>query len=159
MKTLAKSVLFTLFVTALTGCGHHEYRVDPRLEADVQKFRDMSKKYGNEKAVDNVTIDVVPHGTIQVDPQTKAEIGTSGVLGLCNWNNGILIDEQVFLMTPEQREIVVFHELGHCILGRPHKEEMLDTGMPASIMSINLTDNYQGFYSYPEVYYKELFQD
>ena len=32
------------------------------------------------------------------------------------------------------REEVIFHELGHCILGQSHRNELLDNGEPASLM-------------------------
>ncbi len=143
MKTL-------LLITSLmlVGCGH-EYRVDARLAPTVQKFRDLSKQYGNEQAVDSVTIDIVPHGTIQHSEKFA---------GFCDGSGGIQIDENALYLPAASLEMLVFHELGHCLLGRDHSTAMLNTGMPGSIMNPSITDYPQGYQAYPEVYWKELFE-
>lgn len=145
MKTLfAIALLFTV-----VGCGRRQYSVDPRIEPVVQKFRDLSKQYGHQQAVDSITISVLPHG--QVD-------GSERVSGYCDGGGNIQIDENVFYEDPHVLELVVFHELGHCVLGRGHSSQQLDTGMPASIMYPDISDYPQGYEAHPETYWKELFQ-
>jgi hypothetical protein len=38
-------------------------------------------------------------------------------------------------MPKENQEALVFHELGHCFLGRQHRDDLLPNGDPASIMN------------------------
>jgi hypothetical protein len=58
-------------------------------------------------------------------------------------------------MTDMEKEMLVFHELGHCYLGREHTEELKDDSfLPKSIM-------YPSVFSYPhylkQYYINELF--
>lgn len=56
------------------------------------------------------------------------------------------------------REILLFHELGHCVLGRPHDDRMRDDGCPKSIMKSSLSDIDIICYALDRDYYiKELF--
>ncbi|UBM60859.1 hypothetical protein LAG90_09455 [Marinilongibacter aquaticus] len=47
-------------------------------------------------------------------------------------------------LEPEQnKEALVFHELGHCLLGRKHKDELFPSGAPVSLMISALDGPYQ----------------
>lgn len=72
------------------------------------------------------------------------EFGTAAdeVCGQCKIveNGGqrtILIVQNSFCwidVPAQNREAIVFHELGHCLLARNHREDKLPNGAPASIM-------------------------
>lgn len=67
------------------------------------------------------------------------ELHPDDVAGVCNYNsrnpNHIGIDESFWnLAASRWREMVVFHELGHCVLGRGHREGSFDNGLCVSIM-------------------------
>lgn len=71
------------------------------------------------------------------------------IAGVCySWNNGdkeILIDIEYWNSYDElQREILIFHELGHCILNRKHKTDNYK-GYALSIMNpyVIYRDNYE----------------
>jgi hypothetical protein len=57
-----------------------------------------------------------------------------------------------------QREILIFHELGHCELNRPHTEEMRNMFAPMSIMypSVNVS-HWRTYLLNHDYYIKELF--
>lgn len=81
----------------------------------------------------SITVDTVKTG------------GTSGsgtIIGLCEvYNNGnryIYINQSWFSNTTTSavsKKILVFHELGHCSLGRSHLDTKYASGMPYSIMN------------------------
>jgi len=72
------------------------------------------------------------------------ELGSGGVIGLCRRHddqpNRIAVDVDAWRAGTEAfRELVVFHELGHCVLNREHRDEQED-GVCLSIMHSGLTD-------------------
>lgn len=63
--------------------------------------------------------------------------------------------------TESEREVLVFHELGHCILGREHRDEVIAVGyeyIPASIMnSAGNVPNEETYLRHQVQYLHELF--
>lgn len=47
----------------------------------------------------------------------------------------IVVGELWYFKSEEKREAVIFHELGHCILGRGHDENRRSDGFAASLMT------------------------
>lgn len=67
------------------------------------------------------------------------ELNPDDVAGVCHYNprspNHIGIDESFWNRASSRwREMVVFHELGHCVLLRGHKEDSFQNGLCTSIM-------------------------
>lgn len=67
------------------------------------------------------------------------ELHPDDVAGVCNYSsrnpNHIGIDESFWNAAPDRwREMVVFHELGHCVLNRGHREDSFQNGLCVSIM-------------------------
>lgn len=56
-----------------------------------------------------------------------------------------------------EREQLVFHELGHCVLGRPDTDEIKDN-LPSSIMHLNMIDE-QVYSKNRAEYLEELFSN
>jgi hypothetical protein len=61
------------------------------------------------------------------------------VAGVCSTNNRglrhITIDQNFWNKASSYtREMIVFHELGHCVLGRGHREDFFSNGICQSIM-------------------------
>lgn len=54
------------------------------------------------------------------------------------------------------REMLVFHELGHCLLGRGHKNMRHTSGRPESLMNSSLF-NERTYLANRDLYLKELF--
>ncbi len=72
------------------------------------------------------------------------ELGNNSVLGVCRHNenepNRIAVDIDAWVDGSESlRELIVFHELGHCVLDRLHRDES-ENGQCLSIMHSGLTD-------------------
>ena len=66
-------------------------------------------------------------------------LNQGSVAGVCSTNNRglrhITIDQSFWNRAGHfSREMIVFHELGHCILGRGHKEDAFENGVCKSIM-------------------------
>ncbi len=91
------------------------------------------------------------------------EISESGVVGTCSFSshepNHIVIDQSFFNQTGDLfKEMVVFHELGHCVLFRGHREDVYADGTCVSIMRSGLEgchDNYRNHTR--DTYLDELF--
>lgn len=132
------ALVFTVF--ALSACSKFEVKnrgtVDPDFQPFVDKFIDMFK-------ID--TIDV-----IYVDIYYNQQSGN--VIGVCK----IKGEEKDIEIDPEwwskandlNREILMFHELGHCVLSQGHRNYELSDHCPGSIM-----DTYHiGAYCYNKHY-------
>lgn len=70
---------------------------------------------------------------------------TTNIIGFCLKGDGITptvtIDSAIWANLPEVfRQELIDHELGHCILNRVHRTDMLPNGYPASIMYPSLFD-------------------
>ncbi len=87
------------------------------------------------------------------------------VAGQCNYHgrrpNHVTVDSEFWRRASANlREMIVYHELGHCVLYRGHTEEILPNGICASIMrsgSEGCRDNYNFFTR--EFYINELFEN
>lgn len=84
----------------------------------------------------------------------------SSVIGLCETGGGlrrVTFDPDFWnSVSDTQKELVAHHELGHCVLYRPHRSTLLSSGAYASIMYpiIMSSSSYQNNYAY---YQEELF--
>ena len=98
------------------------------LEYHLQSFED-------EAALRGIFIDL-DHLDLSISIQ---EIERDNVAGLCHYNsnrpNEIIIDRSFWNSSNDLfREMVVFHELGHCVLARGHRETQDQNGSCLSIM-------------------------
>lgn len=88
------------------------------------------------------------HGLLvnYADANVTAEIyniDEGSVAGSCTTNGHTLrhirIDQSFWDRAPNlTREMVIFHELGHCLLGRSHREDTFGNGICKSIMRSGL---------------------
>lgn len=97
---------------------------------------DYVKRFENEAARRGFSIDVEKLGiTVRL-----VDIPENHVAGRCYYNsnhpNRVQIDIPTYnAMSDLMREYVVFHELGHCVLGRGHTEATSASGTCQSIMA------------------------
>lgn len=129
------------------------YSGPAELEKYVLKFVDDAKIQGK-----NVLPDMKnPMLTIQI--KSLDQYGST-VIGLCESGGGqrrVTFDPDFWNVVSEtQRELLVHHELGHCVLYRPHRSDLLSTGKYASIMYpvIMTSSTYTSNFNY---YQNELF--
>ncbi len=102
--------------------------VDPDLWSYYEEFEAEADKRGLSYDLNNLNIS----GEIQ-------EIHQSGVAGSCQYgsaiNNHVTIDKTFWNRASDfTKEMVVFHELGHCALLRGHDERQNRAGLCLSIM-------------------------
>jgi len=81
----------------------------------------------------------VAYATSQVEARI-GEIEEQNVIGQCSWNqhhqHSIVLEQDYWRnATDLQREFLVFHELGHCVIGRGHRDDSDANGYCMSIMS------------------------
>lgn len=146
-------VLFLGVVLLLAGCGR---AASPEERAEfapyLQRFSEYSKQFGRSiRAESEVTVIFAPL--------------PSRHLGVCQegfWQTPrVEINRTTWELANESsREILVFHELGHCLLGRGHLDNQvavasLDRGssvlIPVSLMSSHalssaIYDDYKSYY-------------
>jgi len=85
------------------------------------------------------------------------------IAGTCSYQshqpNVVPIDLEYWnASSPLRREMVVFHELGHCNLGRGHLETAFDNGICTTIMNSGTSDCFVAYNSTNREYYlDELF--
>ena len=112
--------------------GSCQQETDNEIEVELQLYFDT---FVEEAAVQGVEISLD-----EVDISGYVEnIEQRGTLGQCkSYSNGskeIVIDEPYWnRATDTEREYLVFHELGHCILGREHLDSKNSSGICTSIM-------------------------
>jgi len=123
--------------------------VDTVFQPLLSKFVMLSVEENHPVTITNLTITMVP----QIDSLTA---------GNCNLAPGVtkggtIQISQAFWggMNSQQQEDLLFHQLGHCVLGRVHRLD-LNNGLPLSIMSPSLiaASTYQ---ANEGQYYYELF--
>lgn len=115
MKTLS---LFVLLL--LSACGTE---VHPELEPYRVAFEEAARERGSDASTEGVSL-------VLGDLEKKA--------GYCNLfpKATVTIDLKFWEQTkndPMKREAMVMHELGHCVLGKPHGTGIMASG--ASIYS------------------------
>ncbi len=128
-----KLVVSFAFLLALSSC-----EVEPVIsyvEVDTS-LQDYYERFIDEAAVRGLDIE---DATYQVNARI-GEISEPNVIGQCSWNqthvHNILVDEDYWRTASDlQREFLMFHELGHCVLGLDHNDSADARGNCSSIMS------------------------
>lgn len=118
----------------LSGCGTR-MTVDPSLRPTVNQFLQDSQAHG-------VYVDA-SHLRAYLDPGlVYAASGKLETVGLCDMASGVVTISPDYwgIADQAQRENLVYHELGHCLLNRLHTQALGDDGLPSSIMYPDLLD-------------------
>lgn len=143
-------LLLGLAALILGGCGSNPHHFD------VTGFETY---YNNFAVAGNVQCDnlIIKFGTLG-DP---GPVAGSEIVGECitqeNATPVVVIDQLYWSQASDSvREELIWHELGHCLLHRVHRMDVLSNNEPASIMNPMLFDPYaiQNNYQY---YKTELF--
>lgn len=140
-----KSMIVLFVVLGMTGCGKRtsQRSVVPELERYVETFEDYLGA--------------------QIDYPVYLGQLPALVAGECVQDgNGkhVEIDIATFKVSNEaQRESLLYHELGHCTLGRKHNDSLDVNGFPASLMNSYMFNWYEAAYysSNRASYLRELF--
>ncbi len=110
------------------------YDVPEAYQREVDKFIEEAAARGIDLTIDNLII--VDDPTLDVD-----------LCGSCSSSDRrndlqktVRINARHCWDNPQMKETLLFHELGHCILGRSHMADTLPNGDPKSLMvASNLT--------------------
>ena len=132
---LIRIIAFSFLIT-LVACGkdeqiqlNKEYQgVEPELWSYFEKFE-------NEASERGMLVDLSAAGITG----TIEKIHAHGTVGLCNHRldqpNHVIIDKDFWASASENsKEMIIFHELGHCYLERGHNDDKKSDGTCASIM-------------------------
>jgi hypothetical protein len=118
----------------------------------VQRFADDAQAQGNDVSA-------------RLSPDLQIQFGSldaygSGVIGLCETSGSmrqVTFDPDFWDQVSEtQRQLLVHHELGHCVLYRAHRSELLSSGAYASIMYPIILSS-ATYTANPAYYLNELF--
>lgn len=162
MKT---TLIVTLMSCALLGCGTLPLNCfGPDDAADSSLFDGVDPVLADyvelfERALQFDVMNVTM-GFVDLD---------DGRAGVCAWNsytssNGrqiwawreIRIDPTVWIgLTAAEKEALMFHELGHCVLNRDHNPARAEDGRPLSIMHPYLLDH-DDYVKHHDYYVQEL---
>lgn len=131
-----RSYLF-LALVLLAGCGDDRVQIiDPRAMPIVKQFV--------EDGGIPVTVSVV-QGNTGVDS------------GRCVFDDEtVYISPDVF-EDPDFLAMTIYHELGHCVLFRPHDDRLMLNNMPESLMHSNPFKVLSAWYGDRDYYIDELF--
>lgn len=133
----------------VSGCGRAVYQVG-EFQRYVTQFENESIARGHPTRVHDLIIEFG-----DLPPNKNGNCRTSSVL-----TPKITINRAVWPMLDEpRREALLFHEIGHCILGRPHDDAEVVLGgrsRPESVMATYLLDS-NVYQANREAYLNELF--
>jgi hypothetical protein len=129
--------LTLLTVSALIGCQRDsdsqpepaQYTVPAEVEPYVQSFRDEAKKRNNAVSTSNL---IITFGTTQSEDVCGQCLLQSGKTPLITLSSDLFCWQQA---NKYERECLVFHELGHCLLKRGHVPDRLPNGAYMSLMN------------------------
>ncbi len=138
---MKKLILFLLFIFALS-CQKQSleptvYQIDKDLQSYVTTFAEEAKKRGIEIKYENL---------IMVFDSTSENLCGKCSKQPLEGQRTIKIKKDFLCWkgVPNQnKEALVFHELGHCLLGRVHRDDLLPNGADASLMNSNSFGPYQ----------------
>lgn len=127
LNILIASILFVAFILSCSD-EPRDVVIDPELQPYVDSFLSEASKRG-------IDIDLQEDG---LDIFFEEDISTADYAGICRYRlgaNEIGIDREVWDRSSEDRkQWLVFHELGHCVLDRSHRNDKFDNGMWKSLM-------------------------
>lgn len=164
MTKFYKYVFLGLFTLIITACGTppaqqlYHYEIQPELKPYVDRFYYESEQRGVRLYGKYLQASI---GNIQ---EIHGFENSPGVVGLCQIGDGpntVTISSAAWSNTEtdlDARVTLVFHELGHCILGRGHRSDVAVGGKPASIMNPFWLQS-KWFTPNQDYYLDELFQD
>ncbi len=162
MRSLIQPRLLLILIVLLMSCRPDP--VEPELYEVPEVIQPYIESFEMEAAKRGIDLDVT---NLRVEFEGDLQDGTAA--GLCTFASvsnptpHIRLDTNSFNWQNNlfHREILVFHELGHCVLNRLHKDNFLPNGNIASMMRSTGEQVYGGLLnSFKRDYYlDELFDE
>lgn len=135
-----------LFFLLLTACGPPILVADPELKHYIDRFQAAAAA----ESAPVVSLNLYVHEVDSLPPDT---------LGMCEHYPGSpeiqILASSWIIEDDTLHEILMFHELGHCVLGRGHNLNKMD-GTPVSIMYPYILDRFV-YLTHRGAYIHELF--
>ena len=124
---------------SLAGCerGFEPiYDVTGDLQIHVDAFLEEAAVRGQEFTINNLIIEYDQELALSICGRCNSHSQSHDIQKLIKINPYCPISHR------EQMEALVFHEMGHCVLGREHNADLLPNGDPKSIMTPGNYDLY-----------------
>lgn len=147
------SIIISLSFIFTTACQrHHDQVIIPvSVQPIVAHFIQDGDKEGRPVVIDDL---IIQFGKLDSSTNGKCNEGN-------NMSPTIILNSDLWpYFDADMREELVFHELGHCVLGRGHTSRTFNLGegpIPYSIMSPYIFDG-SIYKQYHDHYLQELFQ-
>lgn len=144
-----RNTVLLLLIMSITSCtddsdfatsGPQGFQSDDEFFPTVTpELRPFYIAFEEEAALRGINIDLTQEGVTG----NIVELGNNSVLGVCrrsaNEPNRVAIDIGAWNnSSPDFREVIIFHELGHCVLNREHLDDQ-ENGVCKSLMHSGLT--------------------
>jgi hypothetical protein len=142
-------IVLLLLLPVLTACNthHQQVSIDPAFQPYYGRFIVDAATHAQHPQVHDL---VIQFGNL-------SGASENGVCVTGNMSPTITIDQGVWAILPDsQRELLVYHELGHCIFFYHHDLAYHTSTMPESIMYPTLFDG-DTYESYHEYYLTQFF--
>lgn len=144
--------LFSILTLLVTSVQANPPFVEPRFKSYYQDFSELAQKH--HCTVYNKLLLVTFDGE-----DTFAKVGPN-VVGVCYWSGEwryVAIKKSYWdAASSFQRTVLIYHELGHCLLNREHNSTLLEGKCPSSFMHPSIVD--VGCEGFNQVYINELFR-
>lgn len=123
---MIKYICMLVLAMLVSACGAKIVSIEPQYIKYVKEFENQSSTTNNKVIVDDLVV------------RTRDDLGGS-ILAQCRMYSVftplIVVSKKYWVtMSETEREMVMFHELGHCILNRGHNENLKEPNIPESIM-------------------------
>ncbi len=162
---MLKTFLHILLISSLgifLGCTEEiappriaTYYVHPELAEYLDRFMQEAAMRNIEIDTAGINLELVDESLTALDG--SAACGLAHVFGK-NFPNARISKTCWDLFSPEHKETLIFHELGHALLDRPHFDPSLPVGSPVSMMNSSSSRVYNKFTLFKRDYYlDELF--
>lgn len=148
MNLISKALISGLLLVAFSACGKKPVLEVGQFSPYVQSFEKQAATHGQAVKVTDLIVKFGPM-------ENKFE------RGICEINGDdtptILINEDAWnQMSEDEREPLLYHELGHCVLKRKHRADQMSDGVPASLMNPYTIAGWT-YDEYKSYYLNELF--
>lgn len=145
---LRHATLIMAVTLTLVGCGREKTLDVGEFAPYVQRFEAVGAQAGHPLKIDDLIIKLGSmdrpseqgYCTLSTDETPRVTISSSA------WPT----------LDDTEREALIFHELGHCILIRRHDSSTLTNGDPATLMNPYAMDAYT-YMNRLDYYHQELF--
>ena len=148
MKVRLTCIILLWGASALFGCARQQQLALGQFAPYVRSFESEAAHQGKTLKVTDLVIQFGPmknhleRGICEIDGDATPTI----TINEDSWNR----------MDDSEREPLIFHELGHCVLHRRHQNGQMKDGVPTSLMnSYSITEF--TYSTYREYYLHELF--